>query len=811
MLMLAALLLAVGPVAGQEEGRSIVGEVVEGGAGGGVSAVEVSLRSIARDSAVVATSLTDGSGRFVFSAVSPGDYAVVLRRLGYETQTRGVEVAPGSGAVDLGTVPLMASAVALEGVSVVAEQPEVVQTADRDIYRADAIPGAAGGSATDLLEGVPDLEVDINGQVSLHGQAPAIYINGREAPMDGESLALFLEQFAAENVQSIEVIPNPSARYNADGAGGIINIVLKEDVGLGLSGNAFVNGGTRGQYGGGGRVTYERGPLRLNGGGSLRLSSDESTSRELRQNLITDPVTFLEQDGWSDRSRHGGNMNLRADYELSQATQLEADVRLRRNVSSSSGAMRYTEMDSEQNPTDAWDRLTSDDGIGSSVSLALELEHEFGVEDGEETQREFWERGDELNVEIEFQRDRDGDRSEVERRFLEEVGAIDYATELTWEDERETESEVELGIDYARSLGDALDVEIGYEAEFGWTDDERLQETRLSGEQVPSLLERRSFVHRQRVHGGYLTLTRTFGDLSAQLGVRGEHAGNWLELPGHEETYGGSRFDLFPSANLNYSFGGGKRIRASYSMRVRRPSSGVLNPINTSSDPLHIRIGNPDIEPQFTHSYTLNASWSGRLGDLRATPFIRRSVNQWEQLRTVDEDGVATTTYANLGSTGSYGVTLTGSLRDLYGFDARATLNGQHTRRDYAAVLDRATPASTRWSLRGNLDRDFGGGFRVQSSVVYNPPRDLPQGRASSTTMTRLGMRYRFLDRRASLSLNVTDPLDIYNSSVQRSTSSYIEIGRERVSMRRLTLSLSYSFQGEAGGGRGRGGGGPRR
>src|SRR5690606_13660638 len=126
--------------------------------------------SIARDSAVVATSLTDGSGRFVFSALSPGNYAVVLRRLGYETQTRGVEVAAGSGAVDLGTVPLMASAVALEGVSVVAEQPEVVQTADRDIYRADAIPGAAGGSATDLLEGVPDLEVDINGQVSLHGQ-----------------------------------------------------------------------------------------------------------------------------------------------------------------------------------------------------------------------------------------------------------------------------------------------------------------------------------------------------------------------------------------------------------------------------------------------------------------------------------------------------------------------------------------------------------------------------------------------------------------------------------------------------------------
>jgi hypothetical protein len=127
--------------------------------------------------------------------------------------------------------------------------------------------------------------------------------------------------------------------------------------------------------------------------------------------------------------------------------------------------------------------------------------------------------------------------------------------------------------------------------------------------------------------------------------------GHRLELPGDAAADGDDHVTVFPNANLNYSFGGGRSVRRSYSMRVRRPSSNVLNPINTSNDPLERRIGNPSIEPQYTHSYMLNASWSGRLGSLRATPFLRRSVNEWEELRTVDDAGVATTTYANLGST----------------------------------------------------------------------------------------------------------------------------------------------------------------
>src|SRR5690606_19479311 len=164
-----------------------------------------------------------------------------------------------------------------------------------------------------------------------------------------------------------------------------------------------------------------------------------------------------------------------------------------------------------------------------------------------------------------------------------------------------------------------------------------------------------------------------------------------------------------------------------------RPSSNQLNPINTSSDPLNRRVGNPDIEPQKTHSFTLNGSWSTSWGYLRATPFFRRSVNEWEQIRTVDENGISTTTYENLGSTNAYGVSLSAAVQDFHGIGAEVSLNGQRTVRNYAAVLDREAPPSTRWSVRTELDGEINSNLTAQTSIVYNPARDLPQGRASST------------------------------------------------------------------------------
>src|SRR3712207_2023312 len=135
------------------------------------------------------------------------------------------------------------------------------------------------------------------------------------APIQGEALELMLQQFPADRIERVEVIANPSARFEAEGAGGIVNIVLKRDVDLGLSGSLFANAGTRGEVGTGGRLTYQRGRLTLFGGGFLRRSDRRTTSNDLRRNLLTTPITLLEQDAWNDREGWSGNVDLTSEYQ----------------------------------------------------------------------------------------------------------------------------------------------------------------------------------------------------------------------------------------------------------------------------------------------------------------------------------------------------------------------------------------------------------------------------------------------------------------------------------------------------------------
>src|SRR5690606_4346611 len=425
--------------------------------------------------------------------------------------------------VDLGSVALAPAAVQLAEVNVVSERAAVVVEADRDDYLVDALPSSAGGSATDVLSNIPDLEVDVNGRVTLQGQAPAIYINGREAPMTGEALELFLQQFPAENIENIEVMANPSARYEAEGTGGIVNIVLKRGVSLGLTGNAFLNGGTRGQVGAGARATYQSGPLSIMGGTFLRLSRNETDTYDLRQNLLADPITWLEQDGFSDRSNWSGNIDLRAEYMFGEETELTAEARVFRNSSDAERLTVYTERDDDQDVLDRYDRVSVDSGKGNSADFALALEREFAGSDRE------------LSIEIEYSAGDDGEQSTITRRVLEDLGVVDYATELTWDDERETESEFGLDLDYTHPWGELGQIELGYQGEFGRTDESRRQEIEIvDSPATPVTTLTDGFVHNLSVNSMYLTLMRRFGDLRAQLGMRGEHARTTLDVPGGE-------------------------------------------------------------------------------------------------------------------------------------------------------------------------------------------------------------------------------------------------------------------------------------
>lgn len=833
---LAALLaLAAAPAAARAQAGVVTGTVVESPSGRPLAAATVTLRSAA-DSTRAAGGTTDAAGRFRISGVAPGQYALQVTLLGY-SPLRRAGVAVAAAGADLGTLQLASSTLLLEEITVETQASAVIVAPDRNIYSTRDMPVAAGGMATDVLRSVPELEVDINGGVQLRGTAAQIHINGRPAPMTGESLQLFLQQFPADRIDRIEVIANPSARFEAEGAGGIVNVVLKQNVDLGLSGNLFANAGSRGEVGSGGRLTYQRGRWTMFGGGFLRRSDRTTNNYDLRQNLLTTPVTLLEQDASSDMVGWSGNVDFTAEFQVTPRSSLRGEASVWSNRSDVDGVTRYTEMDILENPLELYDRAALNESRRLSTDLAASYRHSFattsrragGDEGGPGGGRPGGPGGPgggpggfrggaggpggfggpggggggaglgehELSLSAEYESGDQDNWSRVRREYLDTFGdPAQLPIELRLDDNAEGEREVQLSADYVRPWGGPGGrLELGYRAEVRDTDEDRVLEIFADeDEAVAALTTVTGFGYRETLHSAYGTASRTLGDFSVQAGLRAEMVDTRLALDETDETYENSYFSLFPSANLRYDMGGGREVRLSYSRRVRRPQPGVLNPINRSNDPLNRSVGNPDIDPQYTNSLSLETSWTSTFGSLRFSPYWRKTTDDWTQIKTVDAQGVSTVTWENLASVESYGTSLTASIRPIGGVSGNVSVSGSREMRDASNLAVDYSGDYMRWSARGNVSARVTESLAVQGMGYYTPARDVPQGRISSSLMTHFGLRQQFWRGRATLNLMVTDPFDLYRSSFETRDPSHVQIGRSRFSARAATLSFSYSF-----------------
>jgi len=799
VLMLAGmglLLAAAAPLRAQGPTAQVRGRVVAKETGEPLASANVVLRRPGGD--VVHAGATDARGNFHLTGLQPGVYSFEVSYIGYAPHRRELAFVAGAS-IDLGVLELAVEAISLQGVTVETERPPVVFAPDRDVYTLESLPGADGGVATELLSSIPDIEVDFDGTVTLRGSSPRIYINGRPAPMEGEALAAFLEQFPADQIARIEVIPNPSARFDAEGSGGIINIVLKEGASLGVNGSVFANLDTRGAAGGGGRMTWQRGRLTIHGNAFLRHSDQETTGFDLRQNLLDDPPTKLRQDNWSERGGLSGNGRLAAELQVGSRTLLRAEGRFSDFGSDSERLNTTTHMDHLDQWTQRYSRTSRTESVRRSLDGMLSLTHEF------EPERHS------LEIEFQYETGRDDEDEWVETEF--ELLADDAAVvpaDLMIEDTDEREREMTLEVDYVRPLGELGQIEIGYRGNFQTQDTRRrLDEIEQTEDGPNSTTTLRGFTYDETYHSGYVTLSRKLGPVGIQVGTRVQHADTRFEVP-TGKVFENSGVDFFPSANLTYDLGEGRRVRLSYSRRTRRPPPWNLNPIDESTDPLNRQVGNPDLEPQYAHSFGLDVSTSTSWGTVRLAPYYRRVVNDWARIRTVDENGVSTTTWENVATQESYGASLTASIRQVNGWGGFVSLNARGEDRDASNLSSTNISGRTfHWSVRGNVSGTLIGGLGMRASVSYTPARDVPQGRVSSRVDSSISFRQRLMDGRMSISLTARDPFDISRTDFTSSDPTFVQLGQSRTSRRALAISVNYSFGGQ--GGRNRGGDGPMR
>jgi len=791
----AVLLLMLAPLASWAQARTggatVRGLVVSAEAIPVTQAV-VELR--ARDSTVVRSVQSGPMGSFLIEGVVDGSYHLFIRRIGFgPSRTPEFTVAPGQ-IRDLGRITLQETAVQLEAVVVTVERPDVQFEPDRTGYLVEALTGAEGGVVTDAMRSIPDLTVEIDGSIKLRGATPAIYINGRPAPFTGVSLAVFLEQFPANQIERIETIDVPSARFGAEGEAGIINIVLKEGVELGITGSLSLAGGTRGQRTGSGRATLQRGPWVMTGGLNTRWSDSESSDFTLRQNLLADPITYLQQDNRSFRDSKSGGASIDIRYEPTKESRFWTRISGDLNGSGRDGRTETSHLDALQDPTLEYARLATTDGTGGSANGLLGYSYSWVP-----NRHTF-----EVQLTGQFNDNRNDTRDEIstDPQYL---GDELLPAWLTRRESSDHGDAVGFEADYRRPLGTEGRVEVG--TSFRRNASREDQQTNFFeefGATVPDEQEDRRVSRIQRIGTGYLSLQRRFGKFGLVAGLRGEWVGSDIVLPSGADLVR-NEGRIYPSLNLSWSPGTRTGVRLGYSQRVSRPGVSVLDPTDRSTDPLNRSVGNPDIESSTTHSVVASFSWSGALGQLSVGPYWNRTNDGWERITTVDADGISTTTWDNLTSRTRIGTSFNYGLPRIAGWRARVNMSASRSTITGSPRGPSPADGDIYWSVGANLDGTIVSGITGSGSFGYQPGRELVQGSTSGQWRADFSMRYRLMDNRTSISVNVQDPFELRKTTQQLTDPSVIQTGRSRVTTRSMTVNVSWAFGGGGSrGGRGR-------
>ena len=767
---------------------SVGGIVVDGATGEPMEAATIAVWSGA-DSSLVTGAITDAKGAFAIEGLRRGRYYIEASFIGYRPlRIADVAVTPAAPRVDLGTIRLEPDNTFLDEVEVTAERAFVEVGIDRTVYNTKDQPVTAGGSASDVLRNIPSVEVDIDGNVSLRGnQNVAILINGRPSPMTGEALTSFLQGLPSEMVERVEVIPNPSARYDPDGMSGILNIVLRQQADIGLGGNLTANGGTQSSFGASGNLNYGKGPWGIFTSYSLRGGNRDSEGDTFRENRFMDPLTYLDQEEIGERTMLSNTFNTTVDYRLSRQNTVSLSAMLSQRGGTNDGLTAYRTLDAGQDLTERLQRSTTSERSDFNMDYRLSFKRVL------EAQRH------ELSAELRYEGEWEDDRGDYTQQLLTAAGAPAGPAELETSDVSEQNNEATFQIDYIRPLAGGR-LETGLKSELRLMNSEAYLEDfdHERGTWVPDVGQNNAFDYDQQIHAAYGIYAREAGRLGVQVGVRLEQALNTFDLKTTGEAYDNNYFSAFPSAFLTYklqeSEAGSRSVKLSYSKRINRPNEWQLNPFGDFQDPLFRRVGNPYLNPEYTHSFEASLTQFTQGASLTLTPYFRRTVDVVRWYTEVTPDGVSVTTFRNLDESDSWGAEAIGTLRLGQRLNAFASFNAYRVVTDGSNVSSDYSNDAFGWAARGNATINLTPDLDLQLSYFYRAPMNVEGGRMGAMSRGDIGVRQKLWGERASLSLRLSDPFNTMVMRGWREDDRFYQQMRRDWNARQLNLTFTYNF-----------------
>ncbi len=813
-----AVLLAV-PVSAQGRPQgSVTARIVDAATGEGLPSATLSLYS-ARDSSFATGGAADLDGNISIDPVRPGAYTARASFIGYESVPVASFTVTAGAPAALGEILLAESAAELEEAEVVAQRDFVEQQADRTVYNVQEQAVTAGGSALETLQTLPSLEVDTDGNISLRGnQNVVIQINGRPTPVRGAFLAALLRQIPADKVERVEVIPNPSARYEPDGMSGIVNIVLAEGTNRGLSGGLTFGAGTEVSGNLGANLSYQQGKWDLNGQYGLRYGQRDVTI--LTDQSLADGTPLVNQIGVNENDDLSHFLNGSATYTLAEGTTLVAEGSLGIRSNGAGGTTDFTRRPGAIPGPDK--RTTDNDGDGVNGDMALVFRRQFaagggggeggqagggrggrggfggfgGPRGGGGTQG-----GHELAVETRFTRNDDNGLG----LFIDNGIFIDRRTgrpslPFSSQGQDQTNDEASFQVDYTRPVGQTK-LEVGGKLNAEWVGSDTEVREGPNGETLGINTDQtNAFDYNRQIAAVYLQGARGLGPFQVQAGVRAEYAQRAFnltnEIPeiyrvglGADDT-DQSYTSLFPSAFVTYAIEPGTLVKASYSRRIERPRTFFLNPFPDLSNPDFVRAGTPDLRPEYTDSYELTLQYKFFA---TLTPFYRRTTDVISRRLFTTDDGISIFRPGNLDSESSYGTDLT-----LFGQFLGGAVRGFVSSSLYQAVTTDPDPneentSALAYDFRTSLQLKVREGTEIQGFAFYRGAQKTVDGERGAFVFSNIGINQTINDR-LRLAARVNDPFGLAKFSFETNDGRFLRSTEFDPNIQSASFTLTYTF-----------------
>jgi outer membrane receptor protein involved in Fe transport len=735
-------------------------------------------------SKTISGDITKSDGNFEFSSVA-GIYKIEVEFIGYTSFTTP-EFTIRDQDFDLGEILIGTSDKSLDALIVQSEKSTMELSLDKKVFNVGKDLANAGGSAQDILVNIPSVTVEPDGAIKLRGSDNVrILIDGKPSGMVSFKGGAGLRQLQASMIDRVEVITNPSARYEAEGQAGIINIILKKDSKQGFNGSFELITGNPANFGAAANINYRHRKLNFFVNYGLAYRGNPYRGDQYQEVYAGDSVKILKQTNNGEVSGFDNNVRGGIEYYFSEKSILTGSY-----LYSRAGGNRYTKnvysdfLNSTDNP------------MGIITRVQDEVEKEPLSEYVLSYKKEFAKKRQQLVGQFRFLDHFENSDQTFTQTAVFPNGQTDFKnTQIQTSINDEFEKQYLLELDYVHPFQKEGKLEIGARSSIRNMVNDFVVNDLIEGKEIPIDWLDNYFIYDENISAAYGIISNKNKKVGYQIGLRSEWTDVTTTLQKTNEINPRKYANLFPSAHFSYALNQNNSLQISYSRRIRRPVYNDLSPFMTLSDSRNFRSGNPNLNPEYSDVFELGNLKNFENGSVTASIYYRNSQDFIFGIRRVNSDGFATTLPENLSGQKAYGVELTGNYNISKWWKTDANFNLFHANIDGSNIDETYKVETNTWLARHTSRFTLKNGLDIQLRFNYEAGQKTAQGSREAIYFFDISTKKDIWKKKGSINFSI---LDVFNTRWMRTISQgpgFFTESNNQFRPRQINLTFSYRLK----------------